>query len=254
MPTTINGVGTHYYGKSNKTSRSGVCRACGANARLDSYDTRLWFVVLFIPIIPLGRKRITDQCSVCRRHWVSSQAAFETAKRESLVAAMERYEKQPSPEGALELHGSLLAFRQYDQAKQFRDLVMGQYPESDVLFRGLARQMESLGRPDDAGTFFEKAFALRPDLPEMGIGVAAVRIADGRLDEARQLLKPLEAGRGTVVFACASGVVGACVSAGGPARRDARNLQTPPDGGSPDRAGFPLSALSDRFGEGRRRP
>ena len=192
MPTTINGVGTHYYGKSNVSSRTGICRACGASSRLDSYDTRLWFVVLFIPIVPLGRKRITDQCSRCRRHWVSSKAAFETAKRESLTAAMERYEKQPSPEAAVELHGALLAFRQYDKAKQFRDLVMEQYPESDLLFRGLALQMDGVGRAYEAEPFFEKAFAMRPDLPETGIGVAAVRIADGRLDEARKLLTPLE--------------------------------------------------------------
>lgn len=62
MPTTVNGVGTHYYGRKNRAARISVCRACGRQGMLESYDTRLWFVIVFIPIIPLGRKRIIDQC------------------------------------------------------------------------------------------------------------------------------------------------------------------------------------------------
>ncbi len=192
MPATVNGIGTHYYGKSNKSSRTGVCRACGATCRLESYDTRLWLVVFYIPIIPLGRKRITDQCSRCRRHWVADKAVYEASKRENITAAMEQYEKQPTPESALDLHGSLLAFHQFGKAKDFRALAMKQHRDSDALFQGLAAQMEQVGQAFEKEPFYEQAYALRPDLPEIGFGVADARIADGRLDEARRLLKPLE--------------------------------------------------------------
>ena len=192
MPATVNGIGTHYYGKSNASSRTGVCRACGATCRLDSYDTRLWLVVIYIPIIPLGRKRITDQCSRCRRHWVADKAVYEASKRENITAAMVQYEKQPTPESALDLHGSLLAFHQFDKAKDFRTLAMKQHRDSDALFQGLAAQMEQVGQAFETEPFYEQAYALRPDLPEICFGVADARIADGRLDEARRLLKPLE--------------------------------------------------------------
>ena len=82
MPTTVNGIGTHYYGKQNSTSRMAACKSCGKMGVLESYDTRLWFVIVFIPVIPLGRKRITDECPRCRHHF---------------VADLEKYEQHSSP-------------------------------------------------------------------------------------------------------------------------------------------------------------
>ena len=76
MPTTINGVGTHYYGKKNASVRAGACRSCGRVSNLESYDTRLFVVIVFIPVIPLGRKRIIDSCPFCRRHFVANQGEY----------------------------------------------------------------------------------------------------------------------------------------------------------------------------------
>src|SRR6185503_4471094 len=67
MPTTYNGIGLHYYGKKNVQKRSAPCPHCGNAVELISYDTRLWFVVVFIPVIPLKRKRIVDYCPACTR-------------------------------------------------------------------------------------------------------------------------------------------------------------------------------------------
>ena len=48
MPSTVNGIGTHYYGKKNRSVRQGVCNACHRQVQLESYDTRLFFVFVFI--------------------------------------------------------------------------------------------------------------------------------------------------------------------------------------------------------------
>jgi len=56
MPVTYNGIGTHYYGKKNLEKRPGPCPHCNRAVELTSYDTRLWFVIFFIPVFPLGRK------------------------------------------------------------------------------------------------------------------------------------------------------------------------------------------------------
>ena len=68
MPYTINGIGTTYYGKGNLEVHTGRCESCLRTVQLRSYDTRLWFVVLFIPILPLGRRRVIDDCPVCGAH------------------------------------------------------------------------------------------------------------------------------------------------------------------------------------------
>jgi tetratricopeptide (TPR) repeat protein len=59
----------------------GTCRSCGRVTTLTSYDTGLYVVVLFIPVIPLGRKRIIEECGACRRHAVLPLADWERAKR-----------------------------------------------------------------------------------------------------------------------------------------------------------------------------
>src|SRR4051812_16732236 len=58
MPFIINGIGTWYYGKRHIHTYDGTCQFCGQVGPLASYDTTLFFVVVFLPVIPLGRKRI----------------------------------------------------------------------------------------------------------------------------------------------------------------------------------------------------
>jgi tetratricopeptide (TPR) repeat protein len=70
MPTVFNGIGTWYTGKSNIHNRMGACEFCHSYGELKSYDTTLYFVVLFVPLIPLGRKRVLNECPVCHKHLV----------------------------------------------------------------------------------------------------------------------------------------------------------------------------------------
>src|SRR5258706_3000734 len=95
MPTTYNGVGTHYYGKKNLQTRPGPCPHCGRAGQLTSYDTRLWFVVFFIPVIPLARKRIIDHCRVCTRHYATDLDKWETARQLEVSGALEQYRTNP---------------------------------------------------------------------------------------------------------------------------------------------------------------
>ena len=68
MPQTFNGIGTWYYGKKNKHQREDTCEHCGNYDYLSSYDTTNFVMFLYIPIIPLGRSRVVDECSACTKH------------------------------------------------------------------------------------------------------------------------------------------------------------------------------------------
>src|SRR5690606_17881715 len=105
MPMTINGVGTRYVGKSNVSVRGARCEHCHRESALESYDTRLFFVVFFIPVIPLGRKRIVDECSSCSRHYAVNAEQYQEARAQTLNESMEKFRAQPSPETAAEFHG-----------------------------------------------------------------------------------------------------------------------------------------------------
>lgn len=188
MPSTVNGIGTHYYGKRNVAKRNGTCRQCGAETVLESYDTRLWFVVIFIPIIPLGRKRILDYCNRCTRHFVANAAEYDMQMQLGISGVQEKYRSQPTPETALEVHATFLGFHRVDEADQFRAAVLAQFPEDAPLHAGLAHHLDQTGRYNDATPLYERAHELRPELPEARIGLGMRRLFDNKLPEAEKLL------------------------------------------------------------------
>ena len=192
MPSTYNGIGTHYYGQKNLTLRRGTCAHCNAVGDLKSYDTRLWFVIVFIPIIPLGRKRIIDYCPSCTRHHLMELDKWETAKQLEISGAQDDYRRNPTPEGAIAVHQQLLKFHQSEEAAQFQKEMAEKYQDHAKVQAYLGAALEFLGQPSTAAGYYAQALKLRPDLPEARIGVARNAIREGRLDEARKLLDFLE--------------------------------------------------------------
>lgn len=101
MPYVINGVGTWYYGERNVHRLRNVCSQCSAVGDLESYDTTLYFVVVFVPLIPLGRKRIMERCPSCKAHRVMPLHAWEKAKAEGLTGALDRLQADPGDRDAI---------------------------------------------------------------------------------------------------------------------------------------------------------
>jgi tetratricopeptide (TPR) repeat protein len=188
MPATYNGIGTHYYGKKNVERRDGACPHCGAHVQLSSYDTRLWFVVVFIPVIPLGRKRIVDQCPSCTRHFAVDADKWETSKQLEISGAQEKFRAAPTPEAAVAVHQQLLQFHEFEQATEFRRLLNTQFPDHAKLHAHLGAALSHFSKHAEAAPCFARALELRPDLPEARVGVAAEHIRGGRLTQARDLL------------------------------------------------------------------
>lgn len=192
MPSTYNGIGTQYYGKKDIQSRPGPCPHCGRPVELISYNTRLWFVVLFIPIIPLGRKRIIDYCSLCTRHFASDADKWETAKQLEISGALEKFRSSGTPEDAIAVHQQMFHFHQYDQAAKFRKSMLDKHPDNARVRAYLGAALEQIGENADAEGHYARALELRPDMPEARAGLARARIRSGKLDEARALLDFME--------------------------------------------------------------
>src|SRR5947209_7712933 len=126
MPTVHDGIGTWYYGKRRILRRKGLCAFCNRVGDLESYDTTLYFVVLFVPLFPLGRKRVFEQCAHCKAHRVLSLKKWEALKDQHLALVLL---KQSRPEAAAALLRHVLDEQLRDEAGLLYLLVEGYQAE-----------------------------------------------------------------------------------------------------------------------------
>ena len=154
-------------------SRNGPAHARIAIGRRNSaHTTRLWFVIFFIPIFPLGRKRIIDYCPACTRHYAVDAQKWETAKQLEISGAQDEYRASPTPENAIAFHQQLLKYHQAAEAAEFQKKMSEQFASSAKVQAYLGAALEHFGKRDEAVPYFTKALELRPDLPEARIGMA----------------------------------------------------------------------------------
>lgn len=188
----VNGIGTTYYGKKNLQTRPGPCPHCGRNVVLKSYDTRTWFVIFLIPIIPLKRLRIIDYCSACTRHYAMEADKWETARQLEVSGAQEKYRSNPTPEAAIEVHQNMMNYHQLEDAAAFRKTMREKYADNAKVHAYLGAVLERFAQLEEATAAYTRAYELRADLPEARIGVARGAMRSGQLTEARGLLDFLE--------------------------------------------------------------
>ena len=190
MPSTVNGIGTHYYGKANLEENAGTCEHCGKEATLMTYETRLWFVVLFIPIIPLGKKQVLDECSRCTMHRALPLAEWERLKSEAVSETVEKASQDPDdPDAALDLLGTLHGFRRHDEARDLAAIMRKRFADNSTVQFALAGYYDEIGNTEAAHECCERALAIDPENRDVRAAVAFGCIQKGDLERARELLE-----------------------------------------------------------------
>jgi len=189
VPQTINGIGTWYYGKKNVHTRVGTCEHCGQQAELTDYETRLWFVFIFIPIIPLGRKQILGKCARCTRHRAVPLREWVEARDEAIQETGSATATDPqNPEAAMDLHGTLVAFQKHDEAKALADIMAKRFADNVEVQLHLGTWHELENRDAEADACFARAFELDPENPAARRAVGIACLQQGDLPRARELL------------------------------------------------------------------
>src|SRR5690348_7010045 len=93
MPTRVNGIGTSYIGASNRQTFDGACEHCHRQAKLQNYETRLWFTVFFVPVIPLGRRQILSYCPCCTWHRALPLAQWQKITQEAIGESAAKWDE-----------------------------------------------------------------------------------------------------------------------------------------------------------------
>lgn len=190
MPTTYNGIGTHYYGRRNPITRDAACPHCHRGTRLVSYDTTLFFVVVFIPIIPLAKKRIIDQCSSCTRHFAVPLKQYHESRARDYAEADRLMAAAKTEKEAAQAVGLVLQYR--DPAVIYRLIREGESRAADTgeWSAFLIEVHRFLSRYADAEAAAVKSLAVREDA-SVRESLAEFQFARDDIDAGRVTLEPL---------------------------------------------------------------
>lgn len=195
MPFTFNGFGTRYSGRSNLIQETATCEFCGREARISSYDTRLFLCALYIPVIPLGRKRVLDECSRCRKHRVMELEQWHRLEQEVLERGNEVRRGAPDDPGpALEHLAALGVFHRDEEALALAEDLARRFPDDPRVLLAATSHLLAAGREEEADRLLERACRLDPANPGARRLLAYRHIACGRLDQARSLVDAPGAG------------------------------------------------------------
>lgn len=189
MPTTINGIGTRYAGRSNVEITQGQCEHCHSMTSLETYETRLWFCFLYIPLIPLGRKQILDYCQTCTWHRAINWSEWDRIRSEAISeSASLLRDQQESPEAGLQMLGTLIGFRKRDEATRLARLLKDQHEDHFAVQMQAGGWLEHAGLQQEAEECFERAWELEPENPAARRAWGMTLAERGHLEEARPLL------------------------------------------------------------------
>jgi len=191
MPSMVNGIGTHYWGKANLETRWAVCEHCGRSGDLRSYDTTKYFVVVFLPLIPLGKLRILDDCPQCRRHQTIKLSQWASQRKELVAAALAAYFEQPEDrERAEQALGTCVYYREGEEVLPLVAKIYRCFGQDVEMVTQLAETLDFFDQPQPAESAYKRALGLS-DTPGLRESLAGLLIRQGRPGEAQPLLDHL---------------------------------------------------------------
>ena len=192
MPFAMNGIGTVYYGKRNLERTEATCAGCQQTAVLECYETSLFFSLLYIPILRLGRRQVLNHCSACTRHQTLPVDDWERVRREAIEeSAAEMRLQSESPEASIQMHATLDAFHQRKEARSLAETMLARFFDQPSVLQHLGGWFDRIGDDGQADACFSRLLELEPDDLATRRAVAIGRIQQGRLEEARNLLAAL---------------------------------------------------------------
>ncbi len=188
MPSTVNGIGTRYWGKGDAVVRRGTCEFCGRRAQIKSYDTTTYFTFFYLPLIPLGKKRVLDECGVCTKHRAVPLAKWEQAKRADLDAAADAATAdRGNDEKAAKAVATAMGYQAREDFNLFAEEFGAALPNGPKTQATIGDGQVLFGRPELAEAAYRRSLAA-DDAEPTREALAVLLMRDNRPDEARPLL------------------------------------------------------------------
>jgi tetratricopeptide (TPR) repeat protein len=188
MPQTINGIGTWYHGKTDIHRLKGVCEFCGNMGELTSYDTTLYFVVFFIPVIPITKYRILEDCPSCQKHRIIKARQWKELKEATTNEVMAKLEANPRDKAALlEALDAVIGYQEKPLLDKLIPLTQPFNDDADVQAK-LAACYNYFSMREEATEAYKRSL-LAEDRPETRESLAFNLLRAGQPEEAYSLAR-----------------------------------------------------------------
>jgi len=192
MPFTINGIGTTYYGRKSARRYFGFCDSCQSDAALTDYETGHFFTVVFIPVIPLGKKQVVAECSNCMRHRAMPLKQWQTLKEETLEQGLASVANDMDDAGkTIELLYAMTMFNELDEANELAAACVKQHRQDFDVILCVGSWHEEQGNHEQAQACFSQAIELHPDNPKSKRIQAIRELDQGNPKAAAHHLEPV---------------------------------------------------------------
>ncbi|HEX7189935.1 MAG TPA: tetratricopeptide repeat protein [Thermoanaerobaculia bacterium] len=190
MPYTLNGIGTRYIGAKNRSGAVGTCASCKKSATLSSYDTREWFCFAYLPLIPLTKYRVINDCSRCRRHHRMTAKEFQQNLEQKVAPLKDAIQRSPrDPQPRMDLIQTLIGWQMQSEAQSELDAALTVFPDNVELL--LTSGQLAVGSNDftAALAFYERARRVDPQNAAVAYSIGWLLHETGRHDQAIPVLQ-----------------------------------------------------------------
>ena len=172
--------GSRNYGRSNVLSSYSTCGNCGVFGKLSSFDTSCMGHIYWIPLIPLGRRRITDMCPLCKTGRQMGLREYNNMKSKALSHAVTSMKSEPDNPGVAV--SSLQTFMAYGDRQSLQSLapVLGEKHVTDATVQHMVGEaFEYLGDLERSVEYYRRALHIdqSPTYSEK-LAMALIRTGD----------------------------------------------------------------------------
>ena len=189
MAFVVNGIGTWHYGKRRIHRYKGPCSFCNRVVELESYDTTLYFVVVFIPVLPLSHKRILEACPVCQKHRYLSLKKWEESKAADIAAILEKLRQNPDDRDTIQAAlGMAVSYQDETLFDKLADSLATHRLEDAAIQAQLGSAYAYFSRRDEAAAAFRASLAAEDNV-EVRQQLAVTLLKQGRPEEAAPYLR-----------------------------------------------------------------
>jgi len=141
-----------------------TCRSCGRPGYLRSYTSSKFFTLYFIPVIPLGREKIVQECPHCKQAFGMSVRKWRGLTRDTLPKAVAAYEAAPGDaEAAKHLLGVCIGTQDRATVQRLGPQIRATFARDAGVLGMLAGTYSYLCLDREADAVYLDAIALDPD-------------------------------------------------------------------------------------------